>query len=340
MKASGSGVGMPVARMHARGHRGRRLPREQPRRPSAIDVGRYGQGRRHCRRVYSTRQGTRDDDFFSLSRHWNASRIDAVIVPFAKPEHQRGSLGTARFSPASQAASEAPYDGMVYPESGDAPCGTPGYTGSIKKISAIDRLTVEFPMCAPDPAFLPKVAFSVVRHPGRGLSRDARRRTSPSSSSQRHRPLQAQGLGARATGSSSRPTPTTGATRPRPRTSSSAGATRPPRGCSSSSPATSTASTTPAPTTSPRSRATAPCAFFPREGMNVFYLGLNNTDQAVGQRGRPQGASPSASTASGSSTTSIRKARRSRRTSRRAPCRSAAKATTGTTSTPPRPSSS
>ena len=26
-------------------------------------------------------------------------------------------------APASQAASEAPYDGMVYPESGDAPCG-------------------------------------------------------------------------------------------------------------------------------------------------------------------------------------------------------------------------
>ena len=35
-------------------------------------VGRYGQGRRHCRRVYSTREGTRDDDSFSLSRHWNA----------------------------------------------------------------------------------------------------------------------------------------------------------------------------------------------------------------------------------------------------------------------------
>ena len=36
-------------------------------------------------------------------------------------------------APASQAASEAPYDGIVYPESGDAPCGTPGYSGSIKK---------------------------------------------------------------------------------------------------------------------------------------------------------------------------------------------------------------
>jgi len=50
---------------------------------------------------------------------------------------------------------------MTYPESGDAPCGQEGYSGTIKKISALDRLTVEFQMCAPDPAFLPKVAFSV-----------------------------------------------------------------------------------------------------------------------------------------------------------------------------------
>jgi peptide/nickel transport system substrate-binding protein len=65
--------------------------------------------------------------------------------------------------PASQAAeSEAPFpEAMTYPESGDAPCGQEGYTGSIKKISALSRLTVEFQLCAPDPAFLPKVAFSV-----------------------------------------------------------------------------------------------------------------------------------------------------------------------------------
>jgi hypothetical protein len=65
-------------------------------------------------------------------------------------------------APASQAsASEAPYDGMVYPETGEAPCGQDPYTGTIKKISALDRLTVEFQLCAPDPAFLAKVAFSV-----------------------------------------------------------------------------------------------------------------------------------------------------------------------------------
>ena len=66
-------------------------------------------------------------------------------------------------APASQAAaSEPPFEGaIVWPESGEAPCGEEGYTGSIKKISAIDRLTVEFQLCAPDPAFLPKVAFAV-----------------------------------------------------------------------------------------------------------------------------------------------------------------------------------
>ncbi|HEX5015305.1 MAG TPA: ABC transporter substrate-binding protein [Candidatus Limnocylindrales bacterium] len=65
--------------------------------------------------------------------------------------------------PASQAAeSEAPFpEAMTYPETGEAPCGQEGYTGSIKKITALSRLKVEFQLCAPDPAFLPKVAFSV-----------------------------------------------------------------------------------------------------------------------------------------------------------------------------------
>ena len=50
---------------------------------------------------------------------------------------------------------------MAYPETGEAPCGTADYTGILKKITAIDSGTVEFQLCAPDPAFLPKVAFSV-----------------------------------------------------------------------------------------------------------------------------------------------------------------------------------
>ena len=46
---------------------------------------------------------------------------------------------------------------------------------------------------------------------------------------------------------------------------------------SSSRPARSTASTTPAPTTSDRSRPTRALKFYPREGLNIMYIGINNT---------------------------------------------------------------
>ncbi|HET7168473.1 MAG TPA: ABC transporter substrate-binding protein [Candidatus Limnocylindrales bacterium] len=74
-------------------------------------------------------------------------------------------------APASQPAASEPaaspstsaeaYDGMAYPADADAPCGVAPYEGTIKRITAVDRLTVRFDLCAPDPAFLPKVAFSV-----------------------------------------------------------------------------------------------------------------------------------------------------------------------------------
>ena len=48
----------------------------------------------------------------------------------------------------------------AYPETGEAPCGVAPYTGQLKKITAVDRLTVEFQLCGPDAAFLPKIAFS------------------------------------------------------------------------------------------------------------------------------------------------------------------------------------
>ncbi len=62
--------------------------------------------------------------------------------------------------PASVAPSAAAFDGMTYPETGEAPCGVAPYAGNLKKITAIDALTVEFQLCNPDAAFLPKVAFS------------------------------------------------------------------------------------------------------------------------------------------------------------------------------------
>jgi ABC-type transport system substrate-binding protein len=59
------------------------------------------------------------------------------------------------------ADSQAAFTSTVYPETGEAPCGVAPYTGSMKKITAVDPLTVQFDLCGPDPAFLPKVAFQV-----------------------------------------------------------------------------------------------------------------------------------------------------------------------------------
>ncbi len=54
-------------------------------------------------------------------------------------------------------ATEAPAgDLMTY----SADCEAEGYTGLMKEIAAVDPLTVQFSLCAPDPAFLSKVAFS------------------------------------------------------------------------------------------------------------------------------------------------------------------------------------
>ena len=74
--------------------------------------------------------------------------------------------GATSSPPASQepspsaAASVAPYEGHVYPEDGSSACGTEGYTGQIGSIKALDAKTVEFTLCAPDAAFLSKIAFT------------------------------------------------------------------------------------------------------------------------------------------------------------------------------------
>jgi peptide/nickel transport system substrate-binding protein len=67
------------------------------------------------------------------------------------------STGAASGAPA---ASGGAFTAMSYPTTGDAPCGVAPYTGNMKKITAIDALTVEFQLCSPDASFLPKVAFS------------------------------------------------------------------------------------------------------------------------------------------------------------------------------------
>jgi len=98
--------------------------------------------------------------------------VAATAIVFAacgaatSPSPSASAPGSA--PPSEPAESEAPYDGMAYPEDGDAPCGEAAapdaehdkYGGNIKRITALDRLTVEFQLCNPDVAFLPKVAFS------------------------------------------------------------------------------------------------------------------------------------------------------------------------------------
>ena len=92
----------------------------------------------------------------------------AIIVAACGGATTSPSAG-APSAPSSEAPSSAAppaspnpnFEGMAYPESGEAPCGTEDYSGIMKKITAVDELTVEFQLCAPDPAFLPKVAFSV-----------------------------------------------------------------------------------------------------------------------------------------------------------------------------------
>src|SRR5262245_99418 len=77
-------------------------------------------------------------------------------TPASAPPARPAASGPA----ASGSASAGNFTGISYPESGEAPCGVAPYTGTIKKITAVDRLTVEFQLCAPDVAFLPKAAFS------------------------------------------------------------------------------------------------------------------------------------------------------------------------------------
>jgi peptide/nickel transport system substrate-binding protein len=71
-------------------------------------------------------------------------------------------------APTSAPESTSPFEAMVYPETGEAPCGQAdapdanhsAYTGNFKKISATDEKTVVFELCNPDVAFLSKIAFS------------------------------------------------------------------------------------------------------------------------------------------------------------------------------------
>jgi peptide/nickel transport system substrate-binding protein len=70
------------------------------------------------------------------------------------------ATAAAPSAPASAVTSAAPFTAMQYPETGEAPCGVAPYAGEFKKISAPDARTVVFDLCGSDVAFLSKIAFT------------------------------------------------------------------------------------------------------------------------------------------------------------------------------------
>jgi peptide/nickel transport system substrate-binding protein len=113
----------------------------------------------------------------SRSRRWSprlAALLASAAIVFAacggtaSSTAPSASTGSASQAPSEAPASSAPFEAMVYPADGEAPCGQAeapdadhsAYTGNFKKISATDASTVVFELCNPDVAFLSKIAFT------------------------------------------------------------------------------------------------------------------------------------------------------------------------------------
>ncbi len=69
------------------------------------------------------------------------------------------SMGLASCKPATPPAPPAPYTEKPY-EAMDLAAPDCDYGGLIKEIKTLDELTIEFSLCASDPAFPSKAAFS------------------------------------------------------------------------------------------------------------------------------------------------------------------------------------
>ena len=205
--------------------------------------------------------------------------------------HRRAPAPPASTAPsAAPSASAAAFDGMVYPETGEAPCGVAPYTGQLKKITAVDRLTVEFQLCGPAADFLPKIAFSAFgiqdsdyleAHAADGSLLDKPNGTGP---------YTAQGMEPAATGwSGQRVRRLLGHQGPDPEPR--VPLERPGRAAARRAAGrhASTASTTRAPPTSPRSRPTRNLQYKARAGLNTLVPRLQQHDRAVGRRQGPPG---------------------------------------------------
>ena len=81
----------------------------------------------------------------------------AIVTAACTPAATSAPTGGATTPPATGGPAFA---GLVYPETGEAPCGTEPYTGNFKKISATAEHEVVFELCNPDVAFLSKIAFT------------------------------------------------------------------------------------------------------------------------------------------------------------------------------------
>ena len=95
--------------------------------------------------------------------------VFAACNPAASPSPSGAASPSAPAASPSATASGSPAAALTYPE-GEVTCGSGDtsnsfngvdYGGNLKSISAPDPMTVVFTMCAPDVAFLQKVAFSV-----------------------------------------------------------------------------------------------------------------------------------------------------------------------------------
>ena len=180
---------------------------------------------------------------------------------------------TARRASAAEqpAATSAAADaGVALPGDGDAPAArAAGYTGEFSRIKAVDAQTVEFDLCAPDVAFLPKIAFASFGIQDSDWLASTRAGQVVPHDDERHRPLHAQGVGQ---GQPHRP-------RGQPELLGHEGPDAEPRAplerhrgpapAATCSPAPSTASTTPAPTTITTVKADSILAFYGRDALNV-----------------------------------------------------------------------
>ena len=108
------------------------------------------------------------------SPRWSplAALVATVAIVFAACSGTTASSApstAASAAPSTAASASAPaFEAMSYPATGEAPCGEAAapdathdkYGGQFKKISAPDARTVVFDLCGSDVAFLSKIAFT------------------------------------------------------------------------------------------------------------------------------------------------------------------------------------